>query len=537
MHPAVAHRPDLETIEQVFDNRTMRHDVASTRAIVLWCPDWPITAAVRAHGLDPHAPIALRERGRVFACSVAARADGVRRGLRVREAQSRSPGLLVLDRDPALEARSFEPVLTMLESLTPGVQSLRPGTCAIRARGPARYYGGERAAALALMGCLAELGIPTSAGVADGPFTAEQAARGVDPGRVLLVPEGRGAEFLAPLPVGLLVPPPVTDLLVRLGIRTLGGFAALEPVDVRDRFGDDAVRLHAIARGLDGRSVTPRVPPESLEAVVEFEPAVDRIDQAAFAFREAAERFIAALTAAKLVCTALRLEITSDDGGYSERAWLHPRTFASAEIVDRLRWQLQGGSAGSGLSAGIVLVRVAPVSVDAIGNHERGLFGEGPDDRVHHALSRVQSLLGHEAVVTATIGGGRGLAERTVLVPWGDRPLIVRDREEPWPGSLPRPAPPVVFPVPLPITVLDEGGSIVSVDARGALSGSPARLAAASGTMREVTAWAGPWPVDERWWDAVHGRAAQRFQLVDAEGAAWLLVRDEHGWWAEARYE
>ncbi|MBP2218525.1 hypothetical protein H4V95_003716, partial [Arthrobacter sp. CAN_C5] len=32
--------------------------------------------------------------------------------------------------------------------------------------------------------------------------------------------------------------------------------------------------------------------------------------------------------------------------------------------------------------------------------------------------------------------------------------------------------------------------------------------------------WAGPWPITERWWDS-SGRTLNRFQLVDATGAAW----------------
>lgn len=149
------------------------------RVIVLWCPDWPVTAALRSAGLGADALLALIDRGSVFACSASARAEGVARGLRLREAQSRCPALTVLDYDPALDARAFEPLLAGIEALVPGVEVLRPGVCAVRVRGAARYYGGERAAALALLGRLEELGgRGARAGIADGIFTAEQAARG-----------------------------------------------------------------------------------------------------------------------------------------------------------------------------------------------------------------------------------------------------------------------------------------------------------------------------------------------------------------------
>jgi protein ImuB len=41
----------------------------------------------------------------------------------------------------------------------------------------------------------------------------------------------------------------------------------------------------------------------------------------------------------------------------------------------------------------------------------------------------------------------------------------------------------------------------------------------------------------QRWWDADHRLEADRFQLVDGNGEAWLLLLDEQNWWAEARYD
>ena len=170
------------------------------RTIVLWCPDWPIFAVCREQGLDAAAPIVLTEHGLVFACSPAARRDGVARGLKLREAQYCSPGLVVLDYDTALDLRVFEPVVRRVEAAVPGVQLIRPGTLAMRARGPARYYGGEEAAAAALLETVAELGVPGArVGIADGPFAAEQAARAAHEAAVAIVPPGASAAFILSL--------------------------------------------------------------------------------------------------------------------------------------------------------------------------------------------------------------------------------------------------------------------------------------------------------------------------------------------------
>ncbi|UIP58606.1 DNA polymerase Y family protein [Agromyces marinus] len=517
----------------------------AVRSIVLWCPDWPVLAACRDAGLDPGAPVALTEAGQVHSCSAAARRDGVARGLRLREAQYRSPALEVLPYDAALDHRAFEPVVRGIEAIVPGVQVVRPGTLAMRARGPARYYGDEDAAARALLAAVAEHGIAGACvGVADGPFAAEQAARaaGAHPDsagrRVLAVPPEGSAGFLAPLPVSLVVDARTTTLLHRLGVRTLGGFAALPEEDVRRRFGAAGAFAHDRAAGRERSRVAPRTPPPDFEVEQHFEPPLERIDQLAFAFRVRAEEFIERMRAKRLVCTGIRVELDDDRGGHSSRSWLHPHWFTPADVVDRVRWQLQGaGPADAGLEAPIVRLRIVPERVDSTGNHEEGLWGGGPDERVHHGLTRVQSMLGHEGVLTAAVGGGRMLADRQVLVPWGDRPPEGAAAEAPWPGSLPALAPASVFRERPAVALTDAAGASVAVDARGTISSPPASFAVAGAVPAPVRAWAGPWPVVERWWDPVRARRVHRFQVVDHEGCAWLLVRDAEGWWAEARYD
>src|ERR671930_129158 len=107
--------------------------------LAVWCPDWPVTAA----GAPPTRPVAMLHSGRVVACSAAARAEGVRRGQRRREAQTYCPGLELVQHDPDRDARAFEAVLVAVESLTPRVEVVHPGECAFRASGAARHHGGE----------------------------------------------------------------------------------------------------------------------------------------------------------------------------------------------------------------------------------------------------------------------------------------------------------------------------------------------------------------------------------------------------------
>jgi len=528
------------------------------RTLVLWVPDWPVVAAVHEGLTVVATPIAVMAANRVISCSVAARAEGVRAGQRRREAQSLCTSLVVVPADDDRDHRLFGPFIDVVEGLVAGVQVVRPGLLALAIRGPARYYGGEKAAALALRGAVRAEGLTdVRIGIADGVFAAELAARTAVPDdAVRIVPVGAAAAFLSPFAVTTLGDADLATLLGRLGVRTLGDFAALPGDAVRDRFGAAGAHRHALAGAADGTLLVPRIPPPDLERVLELEPPLDRVDQLAFAVRQLADELVETLTGRLLVATAIRIGFRDEHGTETERAWLHPRSFRASEIVDRVRWQLSGetrtvGAAGSragagagadvdrgpGLRSAITRVRIVPESVDDLAHHEPGLWGSAPDERVHHALSRVQSLLGHEAVLTAQRSGGRTLAERAVLVPWGDRAVVTRALDRPWPGSLPQPAPATVFPSRHAVTVVDASGAVVGIDDRMRLSAAPAEFApAAGGATRPVTSWAGPWPLDEQWW-SIRRRRLHRLQVVDAAGVAWLLVLEGRSWWAEARYD
>lgn len=522
------------------------HTSAPQRVLVLWCPDWPVTAAARTHSLPTDTPLALTQAGVIHSSNSAARNHGVTRGLRLREAQARCPSLTVRPYSADDDARAFEPVLTTLEDAVSGVHPLRPGVCVIRARGPARYYGGEEEAALWLLDHVDGLGIPHSrVGVADGVFTGLHAARAAAPQRIRIIPPGGAAAFLAPLPVTVLSADPHSDphsddnlatLLRRLGIHTLGDYAALRPDDVLDRFGPHGARLHALAAGLDSHPAHPRTRPHEFDTSIHLEPALDRIDQVAFAVRGTADRFTEQLTRAKLVCTALSVELETERGEHTQRTWLHPRTFTPSDIVDRVRWQLQGGSTQTGLTSGIARVTLSPHQLDELGNHETGLWGRGPDERVHHALSRLQSMLGHTAVLTAAISGGRSPADRVSYAPWGERMQHPRPPDRPWPGQHPPLAPTTVYRQPHPVTLFTDTGTPVDVTDRGHLTGTPATITGARGTLR-IHTWAGPWPTRERWWDTDTAQHTHRIQAVDTTGIAWLLGHRDGNWWLEARYD
>jgi len=160
--------------------------------------------------------------------------------------------------------RELAVVVEALADLCPWVDAVRPGVCALPIKGPARYFGGEEAVLERVARAVAEALAPRppaapspdlQLGVAEGVFAAALAARSA-----VVVPPGGTPAFLAPWPVATLATPELCELLPRLGLHTLGEFAALAAPDVTARFGAAGARCHRIARGVEGELPGYRVP-------------------------------------------------------------------------------------------------------------------------------------------------------------------------------------------------------------------------------------------------------------------------------------
>lgn len=528
---------------------------APGRVLVVWCPDWSVVAALTEEGLSTAVPAAVLGRNVVEVCNDAARAEGVRRGMRRRDAQSRCPELVLLDSDPDRDARAFETVLGVVERLRPGVAPLRPGLMAVRA--PVRFGGGEAHAAALYAEMLVEAGVwDVRIGIADDVFTAEQAARRAGVQAHEVVAAGGSSAYLRGLPVDALLADPeageLVSLLHRLGLRTLGELAELAPGDVSRRFGVHGLQVYRRVRGEEGGPLAARTPPPELACEVAFEPPLDSVEAICFSVRTTAERFVAGLAERQLVGTAVRVEAScagprGEDVVVSSREWLHPRHFSARDLVDRVHWQLQGQAQGSVRSRRAVVavtepvtrVRFVPATAEPAAAHAEGLWGGGASELVERGMARVQALLGYDAVRVPVAQGGRTPAARQTSVPWGERSRVVRSPQQPWPGQIPGPAPARVFAEPLPGELIDHAGLPVEVDERGWVSAEPATVRVPDVGWLPVDAWAGPWPMDEAWWEDTGSplRRAARFQVVGVDGRAWLLACVDGGWWIEAGYD
>jgi DNA polymerase-4 len=115
--------------------------------------------------------------------------------------------------------------------------------------------------------------LTVSAGVASGMMVAKILSDSCKPDGLEMLPPGREAEFLAPLPVGRLwgVGPKTQTRLQERGITTIGDVAALSDERVRAIFGSWGMELRDLARGIDRRRVEPERETKSISTEETFE--------------------------------------------------------------------------------------------------------------------------------------------------------------------------------------------------------------------------------------------------------------------------
>ncbi|MEV0532051.1 DNA polymerase Y family protein [Kitasatospora sp. NPDC050463] len=378
-------------------------------------------------------------------------------------------------------------------------------------------------------------------GVADGLFAAVLAARAG-----VLVPAGRTAEFLAPYPVAALGDEGLAELLDRLGLPTVGAFAALPAEAVADRFGPTGTAAHRLARGLQPRPLVPRTEGPDLSVEQCFDPPEPLAEPLVFVARTLAEQLHRQLAGAGLTCQRVAVEVVCADGRTVSRLWRHEGWLSATALAERVRWQLQAWQGagtfavpdgGPSHDAGFTALRLVPDDLSPDQGRQLALWGQAvADDRVERAVARVQAVLGHAGLRRIEPAGGRGPGEQAVRVPWGEPYDPAAPADAPWPGRLRDVWPAVVHRAPVPVAVLDAAGRPVVVDGRAGVSARPVRIAV-RGRDLVVDGWTGPWPAVEYWWDQARARRRARFQVTVADGRALLLTVENGEWFVEAGYD
>lgn len=417
---------------------------------------------------------------------------------------------------PGLPSSRQAELLECAAAFSPVIEQTRQDAVTLALQGSTRLFGSPSQVACELAQRAAALGLEARVAVAVNPDTALLAARGY-PG-VTVIPPGREAEVLAPLPVEVLdLPAEIAFKLALWGVRTLGELAALPQEGLAERLGEEGVRLQKLACGNFQRSLIPATSPEEFEESIELEYPVDLLEPLLFLLARLLNQLCERLRSRALAASELELRLELAGGGeHLRRHRLPVPMLSSRSFLKLLQLDLEAHPPqGPVRVVRLRLIAAPPRSV------QQGLFlpREPEPEKLELTLTRLANLVGEECV------GAPELLDT-------HRPDAFRlKRFAPWQARQRATRPAGVatlalrrFRPPRPARVEERDGRPCLVLAEGV-----------RGRVVEVS---GPWRISGDWWSP-EAYAREEFDVALAGGGLYRIYRDclRGGWFVAGSYD
>ncbi|MBM3946940.1 MAG: DNA polymerase IV, partial [SAR202 cluster bacterium] len=219
-------------------------------------------------------------RGVVASASYEARAYGLHAGMPLAQARRLCPDAVFVRGDYERYREVSSAFHAILEEVSPLVEPMGLDEAFVDLTGTDRLWGPAALVAQAARSRVRrELGITASVGIASSKTVAKVASDACKPDGLLEIAPGEESAFLSPLPLEALpgIGPANAEALRRLGVKTLGEIAALPIGTLHRAFGVWGEALHAHAKGIDPRPVSPPGLPKSMSRETTFqEDSLDR---------------------------------------------------------------------------------------------------------------------------------------------------------------------------------------------------------------------------------------------------------------------
>ena len=351
-------------------------------------------------GADP------KGRGVVSACSYEARVFGVRSAMPISRAYRLCPHGVYLPVDMTKYARVSAEIMAILAEFSPLVEPVSVDEAFLDLTGTATLWGPPPDAVRAIKSRIrAQTGLTASAGLAANKFVAKVASDLEKPDGLVVVPPGREAEFLAPLPIERLwgVGKATAKELQGLGVATIGQLQRLAPAVLTARLGPHGSDLLALAFGRDGRPVEPFSPPKSMGAETTFgrdcrDPA--RLEET---LRGQAERVARELRADGLAACRVTLKLRWADFRTLTRSHTGDPTQDGLELYRRAALLLSREP----LVQAVRLIGVSASALRAEAHGQLPLLDPAAvrRERLARAVDRITGRFGRSAIVPARLLG------------------------------------------------------------------------------------------------------------------------------------
>src|SRR5262252_4575872 len=292
-------------------------------------------------------------------------------------------------------AESDAVLIDCASTFSPRVEKTAAGTVVFDVEGLERLFGSYPQIAEQVTERVHERGIQANVAVAANPDAAICTARGFT--GTTVVNRGTESARLSELPLRVLGPSPeILETLERWGIRTLGAFAALPPVQVAERLGQDGVKLHKMARGTGIRTLIPHADPVRFVEVMELDYEITTIEPLTFILSRMLDQICSRMRSRNLATHEVRLAL-----GEYVRILNLPLPVRNPRLLTRLLiLDLEAHPPGAAIRK--VELEAFPAKPRVVQN---GLFVPlSPEpEKLELTLARLRAVVGEENVGAAEI--------------------------------------------------------------------------------------------------------------------------------------
>jgi protein ImuB len=486
------------------------------RVISIFLPTWPTdrlrrqpSAAVPPSDKPLVTAIHDGRRQSVAAVDAASRAEGLRPGMPLAQAQAMVQGLAVVPADPEGDSRALDALAAWCLRYAPLTSADAPDGIWIDATGAAHLFGGEAVLLADIVARLAGGGIGARAAIADTPGAAWAMARHADAPSTV-VSAGEAAAWLAPLPItALRLTADTVDGLSRLGFDRIAQLMTAARAPIALRFGGAVHRRLDQALGRVFEPIEPVVPSETVNCRVAFPEPLLTPEALASVIGRLADSVCAELE--RRGHGARRLDLTFERVDRTRQTicigTARPSRKA-AHLARLLDEQLERVDPGLGVEAMSLAVPLAEPLTFA--QPKAGLIDSGAADAdVSVLIDRLVNRLGVRRVYRATPLES-DVPERSVHK---TGPLAPKSKTV-WPRGLPRPAR-LLKPPQL-------------VEATSMLPDAPPAQFIWRRKRHRIRRADGPERIGGEWWKSDRERIATRdyWQVEDDEGRRFWLYRN-----------
>jgi DNA polymerase-4 len=303
-------------------------------------------------------------------------------------------------------------VFRIFQKYTPLVEPLSLDEAFLDVTGSAKLFGtAEDIAKRIRKEVFQETGLTISAGVAASKLVAKIASDINKPDGLTIVPVGKEAEFLAPLPIKRLwgVGKKTQETLSLLGVHTFGDIASLPEKLLEQKFGKHGIGLRRKALGLDNRDVETEHETKSVGHEFTFDTDLVELETIRRELLELAVMVAKRLRRYQLQGKTITLKVKYHDFKQITRSsTIKQHSADSKRIYEEVIRLLQKTDAGE------KPLRLLGISVSGLqlesGTRQQFLFqgmrSNGKRQEINKALDEIQEKFGSTAILPGRLLGG-----------------------------------------------------------------------------------------------------------------------------------